>query len=716
MKKIELFNEGWTFEKQGQKETVNLPHTWNAVDGQGGDITYYKGKCTYTKIIGKYPGKVFIEFAGVNNRCTVMVNGRTVGSHKGGYSTFRFELTDFLTSPKNFIEVAVDNSNDKTVYPDNADFTFYGGIYRYAKIIYDVPEEHFSLTDAGSKGVYITPKINGDVYVKALISGYKTGVSVLYEVLDKDGKVVAKAGDRAKLHVNDPILWNGFENPYLYTLRATLTKDGETMDVVELRFGFREIRFDADKGCFLNGKYIKLKGVSRHQDREGLGNALTIKEHQEDLEIIKEVGANSLRLAHYQQAEEFYSLCDEMGFLVWAEVPVISKFSAKKQENALSQLEELIKQNMHHASIFCWGIENEITIQGENPKLLDNIKQLNDYAHFLDPSRPTTCAQLTMCPVDAKLNQVTDIMGYNHYYGWYMKTCDGIDEWLPKYKEANPNQPLCLSEYGAEAVLGYYSDNPVQGDYSEGYQARFHEHYLNTICNTQWLWGSYVWNMFDFGSAIRNEGGVKGRNNKGLVSFDRKTRKDSFYVYKAFWSDERFVHIEGSRYKYRTIGEHDVRVESSCKSVTLTCGDYKKTLRGEHVFTFENVPFKEGENVVKVSSGNVSETAVFECVNEYPREYSLPDGCSSMVRNWFVPKSDEIDPDCYGPDDYIGDILADEEIKAMASGFLGNIISNPLVKLITKRMKLGTLLNMNIGIDQGMKDMVLQYLQTVKKK
>lgn len=716
MKKEELINEGWTFEKKGQKETVNLPHTWNGLDGQGGDVTYYMGKCTYTKVIGKYSGRVFVEFGGVNNRCTVFVNGKKVGSHKGGYSTFRFELTEFLTSPKNFLEVEVDNSNEKTIYPEKADFTFYGGIYRNVKIIYDVPDEHFSLSDAGSKGVYVTAKANGDVFVRALISGYKTGVGVKYEVLDGDSKVVASAGDRTKLHVNDPILWNGMENPYLYTLKATLFKDSKPVDCVKLRFGFRTVEFDADEGCFLNGKYIKLKGVSRHQDREKLGNALTLKEHEEDLKLIKEVGANSIRLAHYQQAEEFYSLCDEMGFLVWAEIPVISKFSEKKQENALSQLEELIKQNMHHPCIFCWGVENEITIQGENPKLLDSIKELNDYAHFLDPSRKTTCAQLTMCDVSAKLNSITDIMGYNHYYGWYMKTCDGIDEWLPKYKEANPNQPLCLSEYGAEAVLGYYSDDPVQGDYSEGYQARFHEHYLNTINSTKWLWGSYVWNMFDFGSAIRNEGGVKGRNNKGLVSFDRKIKKDSFYVYKAFWSDERFVHIEGSRYKFRTIGLHDVRVESSCKSVTLTCGDYKKTIRGEHIFTFCDVPFKAGENVVKVSSGNVSETATFEGVESYPREYRLPDGCSSMVRNWFVPKSEENDPDCYGPDDYIGDILANEEIRAMAQGYVGNIISNPMVKLITKRIKVGTLLKMNIGVNDEMKELVMGYLQTIKKK
>ncbi len=717
MKKIELLHDNWTFEKEGQKEIVNLPHTWNALDGQGaGDSGYYMGKCTYTKIIGKYSGNVYLEIDGANNRAKVSINGREVGSHKGGYSTFRFDITDFLTSPKNFLEIEVDNSNEKTVYPSKADFTFYGGIYRSVKIIYDVPDERFSLDDFGSKGVYVTPKIDGTVLVKAIISNYKTGVGMLYEVLDKDGNVVASAGNGAKLKVKDPILWNGMENPYLYTLRATLTKDGTVIDEVKIKFGFREVKFDADKGCFLNGKHIKLKGVSRHQDREKIGNALTMKEHEEDLAIIKEMGANSLRLAHYQQAEEFYSLCDEMGFLVWAEVPVISSFSPKRQENALSQLEELIKQNMHHASIFCWGVENEITMQGDSPKLIEAIKELNDYAHLLDPSRPTTCAQVSMCGVESKLNQVTDIMGYNHYYGWYTKTVAGLDEWLPKYKKANPNQPLCLSEYGAEAVLGYYNDAPFQGDYSEGYQSLYHEHYLRVINSTEWLWGSYVWNMFDFGSAIRNEGGVKGRNNKGLVTFDRKTRKDSFYVYKAFWSNERFVHIEGERYKYRTVGEHNVRITSNCKSVTLTCGDYKKTLRGEYVFTFENVPFTEGENVVTVSSGNVKETATFEGVKEYPREYSLPEGASSMVRNWFVEPNAEKDPNFFSEDDYVADLLSNKEVQAMAKGMVGNFVTNPLLLALTKKVKIKTVLDLKVvGLNDEVKDMVIQYLRTVKK-
>ena len=337
MKKIISLNDDWSFCKEGVKETVNLPHTWNALDGQGvGDNGYYRGPCTYTKIIPQYEGRVFIEFKGANSACKVLVNGRKAGEHLGGYSTFRFEITDLLCSPKNFLEVTVDNSDSKKIYPGFADFTFYGGLYRDVNLIYDVPDVHFSLSDAGSKGVYVTPKTNGDVHVKALISGYRTGVSVKYEVLDKQDHVVATAGDREKLHVDSPILWAGMKNPYLYTLRATLLDNGTVVDEVRLRFGFRDVRFDANEGCFLNGEYIKLKGVSRHQDREAIGNALTINEHREDLEIIRDMGANSIRLAHYQQSGDFYDLCDEMGFLVWAEIPVISRYQKKAQENALN--------------------------------------------------------------------------------------------------------------------------------------------------------------------------------------------------------------------------------------------------------------------------------------------------------------------------------------------------------------------------------------------
>lgn len=714
MKKIISLNKDWVFCKEGVKENVNLPHTWNGVDGQGGtDGVYYRGACTYTKILPQYSGKVYLEFKGANSVCSVLINGKEAGRHDGGYSTFRFDVTNLLTSPKNFLEVTVDNSEHKEVYPSFADFTFYGGLYRDVNLIYDVPDVHFSLDDCGSKGVYVTAEANGTVKVKSIISNYRTGVEVLYEVFDKEGNVVAFAKDKGKLKVENPILWNGMKNPYLYTLRATLYEGGQLIDEVKLRFGFRTIAFDNNKGCFLNGEYIKLKGVSRHQDRENIGNALTMEHHLEDLEIIKEMGVNSLRLAHYQQSGDFYDLCDEMGFLVWAEIPVISRFKKKAQDNALNQLEELIKQNMHHASIFCWGVQNEITIASENKAVVEAIKELNEYSKMLDPSRVTTCAQFSMCSSKSELNRITDILGYNHYFGWYMKTCEGLDEWLRKFREENPEAKLCLSEYGAEAVLGYFSDKPVQGDYSEGYQALFHEHYAKTIMDSEWMWGSYVWNMFDFGSAVRNEGGTRGRNNKGLVTFDRKIKKDAFYLYTAYWSDEKFFHLVGERYNLRKIGEQSFRVYSNCDKVVMKVNGKQKTVTADKVFVFDGFEIKEGENKVVVTAGDLKETYTFTGVTEYPKEYSLPEGSASMVRNWFLDKEDGSD-DCYSLDDKVGDILKSDEITSMVGGFAGKLIKSPLM-LAVKPFTLRQLLSV-AKINPEIEELVEQYITTVHKK
>lgn len=716
MKKIIALNNDWVFCKEGIKETVNLPHTWNGLDGQGmNEGSYYRGACTYTRIIPKYEGTTYLELKGANSVATVKINGRKVGTHEGGYSTFRFDISSFLSSPKNFLEITVDNGENKKVYPGFADFTFYGGLYREVNLITDVPETRFSLDDYGSKGVYVTAKTNGDVKVKAVISNYQKDVKILYEVIDAEGKTVASAGDREKLHVDSPVLWNGMKNPYLYTLRATLKKGENLIDKTELRFGFRDIKFDAKEGCFLNGEYIKLKGVSRHQDRELIGNALTIEEHKEDLGLIKEMGANSIRLAHYQQAEEFYDLCDEMGFLVWAEIPVISRFSKAAQDNALNQLEELIKQNMHHASIYAWGVQNEITITNENEALIEGIKELNAYAKLLDSSRPTTCAQFTMCGLDSELNRVTDILAYNHYFGWYMKTCEGLDEWLEKFHAANPDLKMGISEYGAEGVLGYFNDAPFQGDYSEGYQALYHEHYIKSINANKWIWGSYVWNMFDFGSAIRNEGGVKGRNNKGLVTFDRKTKKDAFWLYKAFWAEDKFVHLVGDRYPLRKIGDQTFKVYSNCDKVQIKVNNKQKTVTAEGIFVFEGMEIKAGENKITVTAGDIKETYIIEGVEEYPREYSLPDGAKSMVRNWFVEKDSTKRDDCFSLDDTIGDLLKSEDILGMVGGAAGKLLKSPLM-LAVKPFTLRQLLDLPlVNLNPEMVDMIEDYLGTISK-
>ncbi|MBR2868065.1 MAG: hypothetical protein IKB88_03220 [Clostridia bacterium] len=689
MRKIVNINGGWEFTQAGVTQTVDLPHTWNGIDGQGGTDTseYWRGKCAYKKIIPDYEGRVYIEINGANTVCEVFVNGIYAGSHDNGYSMFRFEITNLLREGDNLLEINVDNSANEFLYPQMADFTFYGGLYRDVNIICEVADSHFALLDKSLCGVFITPRVDGKVFIKSLVEGSTDGLQKQLIITDAEGNEVASgftaaSTEAASLTVENVNLWNGMENPYLYTLTARLIRDGEIIDEVSDRFGFRAYNIDPETGFNLNGNRIKLKGVSRHQDRELLGNALTLKEHAEDIALIKEIGANSLRLAHYQHDKKFYDLCDEEGFLVWAEIPVISKFSKKKQPQARMMLEELIKQNYNRPSIFCWGVQNEISIAGASPTLLNGIRELNDLAHKLDSTRPTTCAQVSFCGTGSKLNEITDILGYNHYFGWYVQTVDALDEWLDKFHAEKPYLSLCLSEYGAEGITKLHSAHPVQGDYTEEYQALYHEHYIKAINERDWLWGSYVWNMFDFGSAIRNEGGVRGRNNKGLVTIDRKTKKDSFYAYKAFWSDEKFVHICGERFVDRPLGEQKIKVYSNCESVTLTVNGDETTLNGKGIFEFDAV-IVEGENTVTAVSGDCAHEILINGTATENPDYKLPEGCESFVRNWFGA-DDEINPDKLSLDDSIGDIIENPEVQKLISNHLGKEVSIPGMQYLGK--------------------------------
>lgn len=721
MRRVIDFNEEWKFTKEGKSETVNIPHCWNAVDGQEG-ADYYRGECTYEKTLSGVSGKTYIEVGAANSVSAVYVNEEAVGAHRGGYSLFRYDITKYLTGGEDKIKITVDNSDFDDVYPSMADFTFYGGIYRPVKIITDLPDCYFSLTD-GLCGFFADPVKTNDgweVKITGFVKGDTSGKTVRYTLYSKEGEVVAQAdasgeNPNAVIKAQNPILWNGMKNPYLYTLKGTILKDGEAIDCAETRIGFRTVEFDSGKGCFLNGEHIKLKGVSRHQDRYHMGNALTAKEHIEDLEIIKDIGANSIRLAHYQHDQIFYDTCDEMGFLVWAEVPVISRFSEKKIENSKSQLRELISQNRNHPCIFCWGIQNEISMGGKSKQLVKFLNDMNDLAHSLDPYRPTTSAQVMMCDPNSELNKITDIQGYNIYFGWYLQTFNAIDKWFDKFHADNPNVKLCLSEYGAEGIVKYQSpDGGVQGDYSETYQARLHEHYARAIEERQWLWGSYVWNMFDFGAANRNEGGVKGRNNKGLVTFDRKIKKDSFYAYKAFWSDEPFVHIGGERYVQRKCGETIIPVYSNLPEVTLTVNGEEFTLTCDRVAYFDKAVIKEGENTVTAKAGDCTHSITIIGAEEDAPEYRLPGDAHSMVKNWFGSDTGEIREGYFSINDKVGDLLKSPDVLSLL-GTVDIMKKVPKFALaLIKPLRVKTLLKF-APIDDGMKDIANQYLQTIKK-
>ncbi len=721
MRKIMDFSENWKFTKEGKSESVNIPHCWNAVDGQEG-ADYYRGECTYEKNLSGVSGKTYIEVGAANLVSCVYVNGEAVGTHRGGYSLFRYDITKYLTGNDDKIKICVDNSDFDDVYPSSADFTFYGGIYRPVKIITDLADCYFSLTD-GLCGILADPSKEDDgwkVSITGFMQGERGGKTVKYTLYSKDGEAAAETETSAEnpdavLKVKDPVLWNGIENPYLYTLKGVVLKDGEEIDCAETRIGFRTVEFDSEKGCFLNGKHVKLKGVSRHQDRYHMGNALTAKEHVEDLQIIKDIGANSIRLAHYQHDQIFYDTCDEMGFLVWAEVPVISRFSEKKIENSKQQLRELITQNRNHPCIFCWGIQNEISMGGKSKQLVKFLNQMNDLAHSLDSSRPTTSAQVMMCDPHSELNKITDIQGYNIYYGWYLQTFNAIDKWFDKFHEDNPKVKLCLSEYGAEGIVKYQSPGGgVQGDYSETYQARLHEHYARAIEERQWLWGSYVWNMFEFGAANRDEGGIKGRNNKGLVTFDRKIRKDSFYVYKAFWSDEPFVRIGGERYVQRKCGETIIPIYSNLPKVTLSVNGEEFTLDCDRVAYFDKAVIKPGENIITAKAGECVHTITVTGAEEDDPSYRMPGDARSFVKNWFGSDSGEIKPDYFSIDDKVGDLLKSPDVLSLleTASIMKKVPAFALA--LIKPFKVKTLLKI-ARIDDGMKDIANQYLQTIKK-
>ena len=483
MRTIMNLNSQWSFSKtatavpaaiENDWETVNLPHTWNAIDGQDGGNDYHRGTCYYAKKLnkGELPAgeKYFLELCGANSSADVYMDGKHLAHHDGGYSTWRVDLTDHLAG-ECLLVVAVDNAPNDRVYPQMADFTFYGGLYRDVNLI-AVPAAHFDLEYYGTPGIKITPAIDGanaDVEVEVFLTG-ANGQQVRYTILDKEGNVVAEAVSaetKANFRLENVHKWHGRKDPYLYTAKAELLEGDAAIDEVSARFGCRSYEIDPNKGFILNGEEYPLRGVSRHQDRWQKGNALSKEDHAEDVALICEVGATTIRLAHYQHNQYFYDLCDEVGLVIWAEIPYISQHMPGGRENTISQMKELITQNYNHACIVVWGLSNEITMKGEkDPDLLDNHRVLNKLVHEMDKTRLTTLAAVSMCPMDAEYLQIPDCVSYNHYFGWYGGETSMNGPWFDKFHAMHPNLPIGISEYGCEA-LNWHTSDPKQGDYTE---------------------------------------------------------------------------------------------------------------------------------------------------------------------------------------------------------------------------------------------------------
>ena len=678
------------FAKQGcDFAQVALPHTWNALDGQDGGNDYWRGIGTYeielpNPTAGK---KQYIEFQGANHVATVYCNGRELGTHKGGFSTFRYDLTPAMLPEGNMLTVVVTNAKSD-IYPQNADFTFYGGLYRDVNFI-EVDDAHFDLLMDGTCGVFVTPHNVGKTRVD-LFPVNADDCVINVELKDAEGNVVGTAETEPSGHahvlidVKEPHLWNGMADPYLYTCEASIVCDGEAVDTVVVNYGYRSFHVCPNTGFWLNGKNVPLHGVARHQDRLDKGWAISKADHEEDIALIKELGANTIRLAHYQHDQYFYDLCDKTGFVLWAEIPFISQFIPTEEayNNTISQMTELVAQNYNHPAICFWGISNEILIGADREDLRQNLRDLNELAKAMDPSRLTTMAQVSMTPMDSEHNFITDVVSYNHYFGWYGGDVEDNGPWLDKFHAMHPDKCLGVSEYGAENILSWHSAEPENHDYTEEYANHYHQEMLKTFAARPYLWATHQWNCFDFAADARNEGGVIGRNNKGLITYDRKVKKDAFYIYKAWWNPEPMVFVSGGRFVNRAPEERSVIVYTNCDEVTLVVNgvDVATKQAVDHMITFENVALNDGENTVTAYAGEVKANTITLCgVAEHDYSYDLPDGNQGV--NWFddpklveMKKAFKYPKDAYSIKDKMGALFANPQTAAILGDLMKNMM------------------------------------------
>ena len=714
-----------------QMQPVCLPHTWNAEDGQGGG-TYLRDCCVYSRVLCAPQGagvRFYLKFQGANSVCRAYLNEHFLGEHRGGYSTFRFDITDVCTpGGEDRLTVFVDNSEFTDVCPLSGDFSIFGGLYRDVNLIC-VPQTHFDLLYYGTQGVLLSPQLEENGDARLSIETYLVGgdaAAVRYEVFSPEGQAVASAktgGDSpdAVITLKNPALWDGLKGPALYSCVARVTGPDGSCDEVSISFGWRRFEVDPQKGFFLNGNSVPLRGVARHQDRQDCGNATARQQLDEDMAILRELGANAVRLSHYQHPQYFYDLCDREGLVVWAEIPMLAMPDDESLlENACAQLTELILQNLHHPCVCFWGLQNEIAIAGETFAMYRNVERLQSLAKKLDPTRLTTSSNLNSVKNNSPLNHITDVVAYNIYFGWYYGKMEEYADFLDKFQQDNPNVALGVSEYGVDANPYFHADDPRVKDYSEEFQALFHET-VYPILNRPSVWGTFVWNLFDFGSALRNEGGTKGRNCKGLVSYDRSLRKDSFYYYKAQWASEPFVHINSRRYAQRAADSMTVRIYTNQPHVTLEVeGAFFAEQDGQTVFVFENVPLHAGENTVTAHAGSCTDTVTWTRVDAPNLDYTYVDPNPGFnVKNWFTPGQGEGDlfpEDRFSLMDSIGDLMDNPQAAELIETYLPQLKNNAAMK-VAKMFSLFEILNhMSSSFDEDTVQELNQKLTELHKE
>ena len=691
MRQIINLNTGWVFNKQSEIpaalptewENVDVPHSWNAVDGQDGGNDYFRGTACYAKTLSKAELPVaqqyYLEIRGANSSADVYLDGKHLAHHDGGYSTWRVNITDTLQD-SSLLVVAVDNAPSDRVYPQMADFTFYGGLYRDVNII-AVADSHFDLDYYGGPGIQVTPIVDGsnaNVEVKVYVTDMKEGQTIRYTLTDTEGNVVGQvttSDTKADFVIENVHKWHGRKDPYLYTAKAELVENETVVDNVSTTFGCRSYEIDPNRGFILNGEEYPLRGVSRHQDRWGKGNALSKEDHKQDIELICEVGATTIRLAHYQHDQYFYDLCDQYGQVIWAEIPYISQHMPGGRENTISQMKELITQNYNHPCIVVWGLSNEITMKGaDDPDLIDNHRVLNDLVHEMDKTRKTTMACVSMCPMTAEYVKIPDTVSYNHYFGWYGGDTTMNGPWFDKFHAMHPDLPIGCSEYGCEA-LNWHTSNPTQGDYTEEYQAYYHEELIKQLFSRKYMWATHVWNMFDFGADARAEGGENGQNHKGLITFDRSYKKDAFYAYKAWLSNEPFVHLCGKRYIDRVEDVTKVTVYSNQPTVELFANGQSLGVKEapDHFFYFD-VP-NVGETHLVAVSGELKDEGDIRKVDTFNEDYRLKE--KGAVLNWFDVTELE------------GRLSLNSKMSEIMASFWGKLVLAGVFKKVMKGMNGG---------------------------
>lgn len=643
-RKVESFNSGWSFKKApAEKELainapkwdkgwseVEIPHTWNAKDMQVQANSFYEGAAYYKKQYF-FPAelkdkRVFLRFEGVGSCAEVFVNGMLATSHKGGYSAFACEISPLLKAgEENEIIVKADNKSRPDVIPVNHNlFGVYGGIYRPVWLIFTEPY-NISVTDCASPGVYVTQKNvskkQADVKVKVKLDNgtlHPVPVTLQNTIYDQEGKQVATHSQSFELSaqgeqayessftIKKPTLWQGRENPYLYKVVSRLIKDGQVIDEMVQPLGLRKYEIVAGKGFYLNGEKYPMYGVTRHQDWWGLGSALKNENHDFDLATIMDVGATTVRFAHYQQSDYLYSRCDSLGLIIWAEIPFVNRVTGQEAENCRNQLREMIRQSFNHPSIYVWGLHNEVYQPHQYTKEL--TQSLHDLVKTEDPDRYTVSVN-GYGHMEHPVNLVADIQGMNRYFGWYEKKIQDIKPWVENLEKEYPHQKLMLTEYGADANLNHQTEylgdalNWTKEFYPETFATKTHEYQWSVIAAHPYIIASYLWNTFDFCAPMWVRGGVPARNMKGLVTFDRKIKKDSYFWYKANWSKEPVLYLTQRRNWDREKKETSVTVYSNIGTPKVYLNGKELTgIREGYTpvhYIIDNITLDMGKNIVK---------------------------------------------------------------------------------------------------------------------